>query len=293
MLKIVYYTSGTTGSGRVVTGISIGNAFKRKGVPFEFTIVSGSCFSHLVTDFHHVKIPLEEADALSKENYSTSTLFNCLKELNPDILLVDLLWFPLHYFINELQCKKIFLSRYVKDFFFSIDMPGKTIKFIPETFDTIIATEPFESSVRMRQINPIVIRNHNEILPRDEALKLLGISGSKPVGLFAYNGNPGEYEAIKKKYDYLEGAGYQMVYSTNYSKRGGFPIVDYYNGIDFIVSGAGYNSFWETIYFDKEAVYEPVKAIFGDQERRIRECSSFSFSENGADQLIDVIMELV
>ena len=293
MLKAVYYTSGTTGSGRIVTGISIGNAFKRKGIPCEYTIVSGSDFSHLISDFINVKIPLEESDALSEKKYRSSSLFNTLKELNPDVLIVDLLWFTLFNFINELQCKKIFLSRQVNDSFFSISLPLKKIEFAPESFNEIIATEPFESVVKMRQINPIVIRNRNEIFPRDEAIHKLGIKGKKSVGLLAYNGTPGEYEAMKKKYDYLESAGYQMIYSTNYSGKGFFPIVDYYNAVDFIVSGAGYNSFWEIIYFNKEAVFEPVKRMFENQERRIIECSDYTFSENGADQLVDIVLGIV
>lgn len=292
MLKVVYYTSGITGSGRVVTGISIGNAFKRKGIPCEFIIVSGSNFSHLASDFSHVTIPLEEADALSAENYTKSNLFNCLNNLNPDILLVDLLWFPLYHFIDKLNYKKIFLSRQVSDNFFSITLPDKTIKFIPENFDAVIATEPFESIIPMSHINPIVIRNHNEILPRDEALNKLGIDGEKSVGLFAYNGQPGEYEAIKNKYNYLESSGYHMIYSSNYSGKGFFPIVDYFNAVDFVVSGAGYNSFWEIIYFGKEAVFEPVKRRFEDQEKRVRECRKHVFAENGADQLVEIIKNM-
>jgi hypothetical protein len=293
VLNVVYYTSGATGSGRVVTGVSIGNAFRRNGIPCQFTIVSGSDFSHLASDFSHVAIPLEESVALSAENYASSALFNCLKRINPDILIVDLLWFPLYHFIDKLNCVKIFLSRQVSDVFFSISLPEKTIRFIPDVYEAVIATEPFESVVRMRQINPIVIRNHNEILTREDALKKLGVDGVKPVGLFAYNGEPGEYEAIKKKYSYLEGAEYQMIYSNNYSMKGFFPIVDYYNAIDFIISGAGYNSFWETIYFGKDAVYEPVERRFESQKKRIMQCSSYLFTDNGADQLVGILMGMM
>jgi hypothetical protein len=97
---------------------------------------------------------------------------------------------------------------------------------------------------------------------------------------------------LRLKYSYLESAGYRMIYSTNYSAEGFFPIVDYYNAVDFIVSGAGYNQFWEIIYFNKEAVFVPVRRIFEDQGKRIRECQEHYFVENGADQLVDIIMKL-
>lgn len=292
MLKVVYYTSGITGSGRVVTGISIGNAFKRKGVPCEFTIVSSSDFSHLASGFNHVEIPLEEADALSPENFMSSALYNCLRKLDPDVLLVDLLWFPLYHFLHELRCVKILLCRQVSDRFFSIPLPAGTIGIDPSAYDMVVATEPFESCIPMKQVNPIVIRNRDEILGREEALKKLGVKSGKPVGLFAYNGEPGEYREIRKKYSYLERP-YNMIYSTNYSGKGFFPMVDYFNAVDFIVSGAGYNSFWEIIYFEKEAVFEPVVRRFEDQAKRVLECSDYRFSENGADQLVGIVMGMI
>ena len=55
---------------------------------------------------------------------------------------------------------------------------------------------------------------------------------------------------MKKTYSYLEDEGYQMVYSTNY-KGGLFPAVDYFNAFEMLICGAGYNSFWEAVYFDR------------------------------------------
>jgi hypothetical protein len=291
-LKIVYYTSGITGSGRVVTGISIGNAFRRKGIPCKYIIVSGSDFSFLSSDFTHVKIPLEEENSLSEQNYKSSILLRTLTELKPDILLVDLLWFSLYHLIRELPCKKIFLCRQVDDSYFSINLKGESLNFRSADYDLLIATEPFTSSIPMQFINPITIRNRDEILPREEALKRLGVSEDRPVCLFAYNGEPGEFEKIKKKYSYLDDSENQMLYSTNYSDKSFFPIVDYFNAIDFLVSGAGYNAFWEIIYFNKEAIFEPVKRNFENQFWRIQNCQEYYFEENGADQLVDIIMNL-
>lgn len=82
-----------------------------------------------------------------------------------------------------------------------------------------------------------------------------------------------------------------MIYSTNY--HGGlFPAADYFNAFDFIVCGAGYNQFWEAIFFNKEAVFEPTATIFEDQARRVRECQEYYFDVNGADQLVELIMGL-
>ena len=290
-MKICYYTSGVTGSGRVVTGISVGNAFRRKGAACEYTILHSSRFGFLAGDIPQKEIPIENESILSRQNYASSALYAALMEIKPDVLLVDLLWFPLYHFIHELTCKKILLCRQVHDRFFSIPLPDGPISFRPGDFDMVLATEPFTSSVKMDSINPIVIRNRDEILPKEKAMGKLGLDDGRTTCLFSYNGHPGDFERVKKKYSYLDDL-HQVVYSTNYKDGGLFPVVDYFNAFDLVVCGAGYNQFWEIIYFDKEAVLEPTSAVFVDGERRVRECQEYYFDENGADQLADIIMKM-
>ena len=82
-----------------------------------------------------------------------------------------------------------------------------------------------------------------------------------------------------------------MIYSTNY-KGGIFPVADYFNAFNFIITSGGYNSFWEAKYFEKEALFIPVPRQFEDQKKRIDECLGMTFEENGADQLVDIILNL-
>ena len=143
----------------------------------------------------------------------------------------------------------------------------------------------------MESINPIVFRNRNEIMDRQTALETLGLNGDKPVCLLAYNGHPWDFQNVKKTYSYLEDEGYQMVYTTNYD-GGIFPVVDYFNAFNLIICGAGYNAFWETVYFNKEAIIVPTHARFEDPQIRIKTGQDFTFKENGADQLVDIILNL-
>lgn len=292
-MKIVYFTSGITGSGRIVRGIAIGNALKRKEINTEYIILNSSKFTFLA-DTMGVgtrKIPVENEDQLSFNNYKTSELYKALMLHKPDILIIDLLWFPLYYFINELQCKKVFLCRQVDDRFFNIRLGKELLTFRPEDFDLLLAIEPFQRSLPMRQINPIVIRNRDEILPREVALQSLGLDGSTENCLITYNGEPGEYEQVMKDYSHLKDAGYRIYSTTNY-KDGIFPSVDYFNAFDLVICGAGYNSYWETVYFKKEAFYSPATRAFETGRRRIEECAGFEFDENGADQLVDIVCGL-
>ena len=82
-----------------------------------------------------------------------------------------------------------------------------------------------------------------------------------------------------------------MVYPYKYQDKL-FPEVDYFNAFDMIVCGGGYNQFWEAVYFNKEAIFCPLPLTFEDQARRIRECQEYYFEENGADQLVDIIVNM-
>jgi hypothetical protein len=289
-LKIAYYTSGILGSGRLVRGIAIGNALKRKKINCEFSILSSSSFAHLCDQFgfRHIEIPIENSDQLSKEKITDSILYKMITELNPDILIVDLLWFSLYHFLDELKCKKIFICHQVFDNFFSIQLPETELQFNEKQYDLLLAIEPFHSKINFKNINPLILRNRNEVLSREDAISRLNLDPSKDICLYAFNNRPGDFDKYKKKYSYLENV-YQMVYTSNYS-GGLFPVIDYFNAFDFIVCAAGYNQFWEVIYFKKEAVFEHVPLNFSSTEKRVAECIDYQFDENGADQLVDIIL---
>ncbi len=291
-MNVVYYTSGVTGSGRLVTGISVGNALNRKIKDINYTILSHSKFAKLADEFNHIEIQVENETQLSKNNYRSSLLYKTLIELKPDVLIVDHTWFNLYNFLKELQCTKIYLSTQVFDEFFSIPLENETLVFNSDDYDFVFSIEPFKCSIKMIHLNPFILRNKNEILSRKDAFLKLRLTPDKKNCLFAFNGHPGDFERIRKMYSYLEDVGFDMFYTTNY-KGGIFPIVDYFNAFDMVICGAGYNAFWEAVYFKKEAILVPVPTMFESQQRRIDECIDYQFEENGADQLVDIILDTI
>jgi hypothetical protein len=289
-LKILYYTSGITGWGRLVIGISIFNALKRNNIACEFTILSNSNLLFQIQGIDFITLPFEDEVSLSKSNYEKSTLYKTLIELKPDIILFDHVWYSIFHFIHELNCKKIFLCHQVDNRFFTIEMPDQKLVFNPNHFNKLITIEPFRSEIKMDSVNPVVFRNRDEIFPREQALSKLKLKDEKPVCLFSFNEKTGNFEKIFKNYSYLEDI-YQMVHTHKFEDHL-FPEIDYFNAFEFIVCSGGYNQFWEAIYFNKEAVFEPMPLIFEDQQKRINECQEYYFEENGADQLVDIIMNL-
>ncbi len=295
-MRIVYYTSGTTGIGRLVHGIAIYNALVRRGLNPFFTILSSSPPDRagILDRFNiqHIEIPKEDDTDLLTDNYRDSALYRALTALKPEILIVDRMWFTLYNIVDALSCKKIFISSQVIDRFFSLQLPDKTLRFKPEQYHQVIAIEPFTSAITMEQINPLIIRNKDEILEREVALQKLGFTGDRKVCFIGMNFREGYFQKLKEKYAYLEREGYDVIYSSNLEAEGIFPIADYYNAIELIISSATYNIFWESRFFNKEAVFEIVPVKFCDLNRRLRECMDYEFENNGADELVEILMNV-
>lgn len=292
-MNVIYLTSGLTGAGRLVRGISIGNAIQRRALPWKYTIVSNSIFGRLadLSGISHIEIPKEHEYQLNKENYHTSVLCKILASLAPDVLIVDLVWFLLHHFIRELPYKKIFITHVVHDNFFYVLLPEGTIYFRPEDYDRALAIEPFRTSMPFDEINPIIVRNRDEIYSIDNALATLNLNAQSPKCLVTFNFHPTDPIMNMDKYSYLKKEGYEFIYTKDYPD-GLFPAVDYYNAFDIVISAAGYSQFWEARFFNKKAFFEKRQTVFEDVDYRLKKCKKHSFTENGADQLVDIIEKL-
>ena len=291
-MNIVYYTPGGTGTGRIVRGIAIGNALKRAETEASFTILTSSSYSFLAEQagFNTIAIPLEHEGQLSRENFHTSELYSALETLKPDILIIDLVWYVFHAFIDLLPFKKALLLRQVIGAFFSLPFPDGTVNIDPHQYDLILSIEPWECPIGNRQIDPIIIPNREELLPRDQAeteLRLDPDDGSRC--LIYMNGKPGEFEETEKNFNYLEGEGYTIVSSCSFHE-GIFPVAKYFNAFDLVVCSGGYNSFWETRYFRKKAIYVPFPRKFEDQNKRIQENHDKTVKKNGADELVSLLL---
>jgi hypothetical protein len=290
-VRVVYYTSSITGVGRLVTGMAVGNALERRGVSCKYTIVHSSSLGRLAEDFTTAWVPVETESDLAPGNWHTSVLYKTLRRLKPDLLLVNHPWFMIHNFIAELPGKKIYLSDQAFDSHFRVPLRGGDLVFDPAGYDRVFAIEPFRSAVAMENLNPFILRNRDEIMPREKALSRLGLDGAKPAALYSLSGDPQYFEKFRDKYSYLEKDGYDVIYTGTY-REGIFPAVDYFNAFDVIVCGAGYNQVWEENYFGKKALFEILDVNFSDQSLRIKTSGNFRFDVNGADQLADIIKQL-
>ncbi len=288
-MRILFYTGGATGSGHIVGGLSVANAFKRAGVTHDFQLLSVETPFAGLAQSQGVDvrtIPLEDDDALGPAQWRDSELFRSIDAFRPDILIVDLFWFALDAFIRELPCRKAILIRQVDPRFFRFRVRDRELAFRPADYDLVAGIEPgFRLPFLTESLEPLVMRNRDEIKSEAEARADLRIGPGRRACFFGFNGNAWEGAEVWKSFDYLESEGWQVVRSDNRS-GGLFPAVDWFNAFDLLVVGAGYNAFWEARYFDKQAFFAPFPRNFEDQRHRIRVNSDYVPAENGADQLV-------
>ena len=175
-MRIVYYTGGLLGSGRLVMGMSIGNALERKNIRCKFSLVHNSPVAHIADDFHNIKIPFEYNNELLPTNFHKSALYKTLKKLKPDILLVNHHWFTICNFLNELKCKKIYLADYTYDSHFSLPLSYTTLEFKESDYGL---EKPIEETILYEKVTPEIARvmfnrpeKHNCILAPDMFMEL-------------------------------------------------------------------------------------------------------------------------
>lgn len=188
--KVVYYTSGVSGLGRLVRGIAIGLGLRRQGVECEFVVASSSPHGDLVRrfGFEHTYVHQEPGTLHTRERYRESVLYPLLCRSDVRVLLVDMLWFPLRHMIEEIDCPKIFLCRQVDDRFWAIPAPEGTVRFDPSRHDRLFFIEPFASKLVGEPLNPIVIRHRSELMARGQARRALGIDRKKRICLVSCSG---------------------------------------------------------------------------------------------------------
>ena len=237
-------------------------------------------------------IPREDEATLAAGNFRDSATFAAIVSFKPDILIVDQFWMTIDTFVRELPGKKVLLTLQMDLSIFHIRTPQREFRFRSEDYDLLIRTEPgYETPFDSIEIQPMIIRNRDEIKSREAALAELGLSGAAQACLFSCSGEENQIAAIWKSFSYLQDEGWEVVRSQHRS-GGLFPAIDWYDAFQLIICGAGYSAFWEARWMRKEAFFVPFKRRFEDQARRPALFSDYEFDTNGADELIKLIAGL-
>jgi hypothetical protein len=290
--RIVFVTFGK-GSGDLLVGAALFNGLCRRGTDFRFTAITNSEFDYLVTPlFEHIFVRPEPEQLFLRDRQTE--LYMALKKTKPDCIIIYGIWVPVLPYIEDFRCPVLFVTRLLSDKWFSlIDREGRQIPFNHDSYDDVISIEPgFLPDPAFRAVEPVIIRNRDEILARDKARERLGVPPGKQCCVIAQNGYPGEIEKLIESHQGTV-SDYHLVITSNRDDNSLFPLADYMAGIDLLISGAGYSLFYESRYFNVPSFFTSFSRNAEDTSWRITMNSDYNCSKNGADTLADTIMAML
>jgi len=289
-MNIVFFGSGI-GSGHAIHAASVFFAFRRAGIKTRFILISDGEFGRLVEPyFELIKVNMQPQLFLKQDR--ETEIYMLLKNLDIDFLIVYGIWMPLFPILDDFSFKKIILFRQYEDWWFRlVTKKHGELAFNPDQYDCTISVEPNFSREGWLSINPLIIRNRDEILDREKAREALVAETGRRICVLAHNGRKGELAEIETQIEDFRQK-YQMIVTSNRNKQSLFPLADYYNGIDFIIGGAGYNLFYETRFFNIDASFLPQKRKNEDQRWRVITNNTYKFTQNGSDQLVEIMRNL-
>ncbi|HEX8649214.1 MAG TPA: hypothetical protein VF708_00090 [Pyrinomonadaceae bacterium] len=241
------------------------------------------------------KMAVREA-GLPKEDYlrlARQWVWHSLGLIKPDLLLVDT--FPGGSFgelIHALDVARVrvFIHRAMKEEF----ARSEGIRALLPFYDRILipvepgaASQAFDQGIadRVRYTGPIMLRSREEMRPRVEARRRLGVPEGK-LGVWVSAGGGGDAQAERMIHSLVETLSHEpdlhLVVGAGALYRGaplrganitwltGFHAMEDFAGLDFAISAAGYNSFHELLHAGVPTIFFAQEKIADEQSRRVR-----------------------
>jgi UDP:flavonoid glycosyltransferase YjiC (YdhE family) len=291
-VRVAYVTAGTIGAGHLVRAVALSRALSRAGFRGTLDVV-GPPAAHVFGLSHHAvpMVPRELGDASLA---SRSELFRVLEGLAPDLVVVDLFWAPLAHVLPALHTRAWLLVRRVPPIWF-VGPPG--LPFSRGCYERVIAIEPGVVAPSDEHIEPVVVANPDELLERDALRRRLDIRDDEKLVVVAHAGAPGECatlaadEAMRDPSATIHAFAFDALAPVQGVKvHDGaelFPLATWLGGADAIVTGAGYNTFWEAQWLGhaSRARFVAFERPIDDQAWRIATCRTHVPRANGADVL--------
>jgi hypothetical protein len=277
-MRVAYCTAGTIGAGHLMRGLAIARGLGRAGFRGEYRSFGPPLPFPAVAAAGYHALPMKFSALMHPALVMRTPLGRALKAYAPDLLIVDLFWAPLAPLLDELGCEAWLLLR---------SCPAGWLRGAPEApfrrrrFRRVIAIEPIPHPRVRERIDPIVVANPDECRPAGALRERLRLPRRRRLVAVAQAGAPGEYEKL------LELAGAGAIGFALTDPKAPFPAAEWLPGADEVVSGAGYNAFWEARWlgYAGRARFVPFTRDIDDQAWRARACARVRPRRNGADVL--------
>jgi hypothetical protein len=271
--RVAYFTAGTVGAGHFVRGAAIARALRRAGAAVAYRMFGPPLDFPAVRGHEYRPIAIDAAALIDPARAKESALAAALADFAPDLLLIDLFWAPLRHILPLAGCEAWLLLRKTPPEWFR--GPARA-PFEPRQFARMIAIEPIESPAKDR-IDPIVIANREEMKPRGALRAKLGVAEDERLTAIVHAGKQDELAALR---------GEGRVFDLR-NEHALFPLAEWIDDADTIISAAGYNTFWEARWlgYATKMRLVPLARRIDDQAWRAQLASSITLRENGADTL--------
>lgn len=294
-MNIVMLSYGK-GAGHLARAFSLFESFKRSDIDTDlFTIITdspldvGDCYDEI--EICQVLIEPEKVFLDDR----TSALYNLLKHINPDLIISDMNWLILRPILNDFRAKKVILFRYVPEEVLHIQsVDGLIHSFDPEEYDLAFTIDPSFSIEGCINLPPVINVHPSINYNRDIIRQVLKVPEDKKLALLAHNGFEGELDNIVKeiKIDPEEYCFRSISTFDDDISRKIFPLSHYMSGVDFAIGGCGYNFFYETKAHGIPTIYFPQERKGNEQHWRLDNCKDYEGPYDGADKMVEMILDL-
>jgi hypothetical protein len=292
-MRVAYFCLGS-GSGNLMIGASIYNAFVRAGDRPEFTAITDSEFSPLFRKWFNVIRIKPEPDKLFTDDLNTE-LYRALKSVNPELIIVFMMWMPILPILEEFSCPKVLLIRECPEKWLSMKTgPADWLKINLTDYNAAYSVEPGFQPPGFQPLPPLILKNKDELPSKKASMIELGLEPGQKLCIAANNGSDDEYRDIVEKSKELCPDNYRLILSTNKESSDPtlFPLIDYLPAADLVVASAGYNLFYECRYLYVHARFFAYNRKAEDQNWRIKTNSNYHFHTNGADVLVSRLVNI-
>jgi len=277
-MRIGFFTAGSVGAGHLVRGVALERALRRVGFGGEYRMFGPALPFAAAARLGYETVPLEEGLLRDAVRAPESALARVLSRFQPDVLLVDLFWAPVHHLLPHLRCEAWLLVRCCPRAWFG--GPPDT-RWDPARFARIIGIEPLPHAAIRERVEPVVVCNPEECRPPGALRAHLEVPPGRPLVVAMHAGLPGEMAALAKA------GGHGVVTCDLYTESALFPVAEWLRDADGVFAGAGYNSFWEARWLGwfERTVFTPFPRAVDNQGWRLATCSTYRMQQNGADTL--------
>jgi hypothetical protein len=282
-LRVAFFTAGTVGAGHLVRGLAIGRALARTGARATYRMFGPPLPVPQPAGVDYRTVTIDPRELLDPQRAARSELAAELFAFAPHRLVVDLFWVPLVRLLPMPGCEAWLLVRCVPPVWFT-GPPG--VPFERRMFSRVLAIEPGVEGPIDETIDPVVVSNPTECQPRGALRARLGVPVSERLVVVHQAGQAGEIDALVASLG--PGEGRVVRFEPSAAGWGGpFPLCEWLGDADALVSGAGYNAFWEAAWlgYAARSRFVPFPRAIDDQAWRVRTGAGHVPASNGADVL--------